>query len=133
MALKTGTPPPIEGARASDYHALFIPGGLAPSELRVNEQALRFVREFAETGRPVGALCHGPQMLISAGLVCGRRMTSWREVAPEITAAGATYVDEALVEDGQFLTARKPGDMPVRMHRLLTVLDRRRAHDEENA
>ncbi|MFI9531652.1 DJ-1/PfpI family protein [Nocardia fusca] len=91
------------------------------------------MREFAATGRPVGALCHGPQVLISAGLAEGRQMTSWREVAPEVTGAGATYVDEPLVEDGQFLTARKPGDMPVQMHRLLQVLDERRDHEKDNA
>ncbi|MDQ7809789.1 type 1 glutamine amidotransferase domain-containing protein [Amycolatopsis sp. A133] len=133
LPLKTGTRP-IEGAQAQDYDALFVPGGLAPGELRKNEAALDFVRAFATTGRPVAALCHGPQVLISAGLAEGRRMTSWRDVAPEVRAAGATYVDEPTVEDGQFITARKPGDMPVQMHRLLEVLDERREqNDKENA
>lgn len=132
LSLKTGTRP-IEGARAQDYDALFVPGGLAPGELRKNETALAFVRDFAQTGRPVGALCHGPQVLISAGLAEGRRMTAWRDVAPEVRAAGATYVDEPVVEDGQFVTARKPGDMPVQLHRFLKVLDERREQDKENA
>ncbi|HWJ65281.1 MAG TPA: type 1 glutamine amidotransferase domain-containing protein [Nocardioides sp.] len=118
LPLKTGTRP-IEGAIASDYDALFIPGGLAPGALRTNDTALAFVKEFAATGRPVGALCQGPQVLISAGLAEGRRLTSWKDVEPEVTAAGATYVDEPLVEDGQFVTARKPGDMPIQLRRFL--------------
>ncbi|MET7458386.1 type 1 glutamine amidotransferase domain-containing protein [Streptomyces sp. NPDC005574] len=121
LPLKAGTRP-IDGAVWTDYDALFIPGGLAPGVLRTNEAVLSFVQGFAETGRPVGALCHGPQVLISAGLAQGRRMTSWKDVEPEVTAAGATYVDEPLVEDGQFLTARKPGDMPIQLRRFLQRL-----------
>lgn len=116
LPLKTGTRP-IEGAVPTEYDALFIPGGLAPGSLRTDETALAFVRDFADTGRPVGALCHGPQVLISAGLAEGRRLTSWKDVEPEITAAGAIYVDDPLVEDGQFVTARKPGDMPIQLRR----------------
>jgi protease I len=83
---------------------------------------LAFVSDFAATGRLVGAVCHGPQVLISAGLADGRRMTSWRDVAPEVRAAGAEYVDEPVVEDGQFITARKPGDMPLELARFLERL-----------
>ncbi|MFB2554866.1 type 1 glutamine amidotransferase domain-containing protein [Herbiconiux liangxiaofengii] len=121
LALRTGVQP-IIGARAADYDALFIPGGLAPSELRELPEALAFVSDFAATGRLVGAVCHGPQVLISAGLANGRRMTSWKDVAPEVRAAGAEYVDEPVVEDGQFITARKPGDMPLELARFLERL-----------
>ncbi|MEV0952092.1 type 1 glutamine amidotransferase domain-containing protein [Promicromonospora sp. NPDC050249] len=127
LPLRTGTSP-IEGAHAGDYDALFIPGGLAPAALRQDPQALSFVRSFAQTGRPVGALCHGPQVLISAGLAQGRRMTAWRDVAPEISQAGGIYVDESTVEDGQFLTARKPGDMPRQLHRFLAMIEQDRSN-----
>jgi protease I len=121
LALHTGVQS-IEGADADDYDALFIPGGLAPSELRDLPEALAFTSAFAETGRLIGAVCHGPQVLISAGLVEGRRMTSWRDVAPEVRAAGGLYVDEPVVEDGQFVTARKPGDMPLELARFMERL-----------
>jgi protease I len=121
LSLHTGVQA-IAGAQAADYDALFIPGGLAPSELRELPEALTFVSDFAATGRLIGAVCHGPQVLISAGLIEGRRMTSWKDVAPEVRAAGAQYVDEPVVEDGQFITARKPGDMPLELARFLERL-----------
>ena len=104
------------------YDLLFVPGGLAPGELRQDPDAISFVQAFAASGRLIGAVCHGPQVLIDAGLVAGRTMTSWYGVAPEVVAAGGTWVDEALVEDGQFVTARKPGDLPVELARLLQRL-----------
>ncbi|WP_285106408.1 type 1 glutamine amidotransferase domain-containing protein [Promicromonospora sp. MEB111] len=121
LALKTGVTR-IDDATASDYDALFIPGGLAPSEVREIPEALKFVNDFADTGRLIGAVCHGPQILISAGLATGRRMTSWRDVAPEVREAGAEYVDEPVVEDGQYITSRKPGDMPRELARFLERL-----------
>lgn len=95
-----------------DYALLYIPGGKAPEELRKIESVLTFVRDFASTGKPIAAICHGPQVLVSAGLVAGREMAAWPEVKKEIEAAGGRYVDEALVEDGQYITARMPGDLP---------------------
>ena len=105
-----------------DYDLLFIPGGLAPGELRRDPRAIAFVQAVAGWGTTIGAVCRGPQVLVDAGLVAGRSMTSWHEVAPEITAAGGTYLDQALVEDGQFVTSRKPGDMPLEVSRLLQRL-----------
>ena len=104
------------------YDLVFIPGGLAPGELREDADAIGFVQAFAGTGRPIGAVCHGPQVLIDAGLVTGRRMTSWYGVAPEIARAGGSWLDEALVEDGPFITARKPGDLPIEMSRIFERL-----------
>ncbi|MEU3985554.1 type 1 glutamine amidotransferase domain-containing protein [Streptomyces sp. NPDC026672] len=118
---------PLAEGEPADYDLLFIPGGLAPTALRENPEALAFVREFAGSGKPIGAVCHGPQLLAAAGLVEGRSLTSWHEVAPEIVAAGGTYVDEPLVEDGPFLTSRKPGDLPVELHRMLELLGREAA------
>jgi protease I len=102
---------PIESVRPEDYVLIYLPGGKAPAELRKNEQVLSFVKEFAASGKPIAAVCHGPQVLISADLVRGKQIAAWPEVADELRKAGATFVDEALVEDGQFITARKPGDL----------------------
>lgn len=129
LSLQTGLQT-IQSATAADYDALFIPGGLAPSEVRTLPEALAFVRDFVATGGLVGAVCHGPQVLASAGVVTGRDMTSWRDVADEVRAAGGTYVDQPVVEDGQFVTARKPGDMPQQMAR---VLERLRVAREDRA
>lgn len=111
---------PIEACRPENYELLYIPGGKAPSELRKNEEVLQFVKEFAASGKPIAAICHGPQVLISAGLVRGKRMACWPEVQKELEEAGGIFVDEALVEDGQFITARQPGDLP---RHLCGVLD----------
>lgn len=113
----------VADARPDDYDLLFIPGGLAPGEVRRDAGAIRFVQDFAATGRTIGAVCHGPQVLVTAGLVEGRRMTSWKEVADEIRDAGGDYRDEPVVEDGQFITARKPGDMPLELARILERLE----------
>jgi protease I len=120
MGLKETTA--LDQVDPADYDLLFIPGGLAPGELRRDPRALAFVQAVAGRGTTIGAVCHGPQVLVDAGLVAGRSMTSWHEVAPEITAAGGTYLDRALVEDGQFVTSRKPGDMPLEISRLLQRL-----------
>jgi protease I len=112
----------IDTVRASDYALLYIPGGKAPAELRKNEQVLNFVREFAAANKPIAAICHGPQVLISAGLVRGKRMACWPDVKPELEEAGGRFVDEALVEDGQFVTGRWPGDLPRHMWGTLDYL-----------
>lgn len=101
----------LKDVRANDYALLYIPGGKAPKELRSNEQAMAFVRDFALSGKPIAAICHGPQVLIEAGLVTGKRIAGWPEIRKELEDAGATFVDEALVEDGQFITGRNPGDL----------------------
>jgi protease I len=112
----------IDEARASDYALVYIPGGKAPAELRKNENVLAFVRDFAASGKPIAAICHGPQVLISAELVHGKRMAAWPEVRSELEEAGAIFVDEALVEDGQFITGRQPGDLPRHLWGVLDIL-----------
>ncbi|GGE43973.1 glutamine amidotransferase [Pullulanibacillus camelliae] len=109
-------------ANPLDYKLLFIPGGLAPTALKEIAEAVSFVKSYAEQGNLIGAVCHGPQLLATAGLIKGRKMTSWHEVANEIREAGATYLDEPLVEDGQYITARKPGDLPIEMSRIIERL-----------
>ena len=96
-----------------------------PAALRKNEAVLDFVRQFAASGKPIAAVCHGPQILVSAGLVRGRTLSSYPEVASEITEAGGTWTDEALQIDGQFITARYPGDLPRHLHGTLEVLEGR--------
>lgn len=108
-----------------DYLMLYVPGGHAPLELRTLPAALDFVRAFAAADKPVGLVCHAPQLLVSAGLAEGRRLTSWYEVAAEIEAVGGTWLDEAVVHDGPFFTARKPGDLPAEMRVIIEHLDQR--------
>lgn len=122
LALRTGLQR-IDTADPADYELLYIPGGLAPAEVRTIPEALEFVRRFADTGKIIGAVCHGPQVLASAGLLGGRTMTSWYDVADEVRAAGGTWINSPVVEDGQFITARKPGDMPQELARIFTRLE----------
>jgi protease I len=99
-------------AQVDDYDALLIPGGfINPDLLRQSETARQFVREFDATGRPIATLCHGPWLLASAGLTKGRRMTSWPGVRDDLVNAGAIWLDEAVVRDGNWLTSRGPQDM----------------------
>jgi protease I len=90
----------INDVNPADYALLYIPGGKAPAELRKNDAVISFVKQFAAAGKPIAAICHGPQVLVSADLVRGRQLAAWPEVAKEIEEAGGTFVDEALVEDG---------------------------------
>ena len=95
-----------------DYDALLIPGGfINPDLLRQSAEARQFVRQFDAAGKPIATLCHGPWLLASAGLTTGRRMTSWPGVRDDMVNAGATWMDEAVVRDGNWLTSRGPQDM----------------------
>ena len=91
-----------------EFDALVIPGGHSPDHIRTDATVVEFVRRFAESGRPLAAVCHGPQLLIEAGVVEGRTMTSWPSVKTDLVNAGARWVDEQVVTDGSFITARKP-------------------------
>src|ERR1700733_6587993 len=81
----------IDDIRVQDYALLYLPGGKAPAELRKNEKVVSFVKKFAQSGKPIAAICHGPQVLISAGLVRGKRMAAWPEIRNEMTKAGAFF------------------------------------------
>jgi protease I len=103
----------VEEASASDYDALVIPGGVGnPDTLRGDENAVGFVREFFEQAKPVGAICHGPWMLVEAGVVRGRKVTSWPTLQTDIRNAGGQWVDEEVVVDQGLVTSRKPDDLP---------------------
>jgi len=103
----------IEEADASDYDALLIPGGVGnPDQMRMDENAVSFVRDFFEAGKPVAVICHGPWMLVEAGVVRGRRVTSWPSLQTDIRNAGGEWVDEQVVVDQGLVTSRKPDDLP---------------------
>jgi len=103
----------VEEARADDYDALVIPGGVGnPDTMRMDENAVEFTRQFFEQGKPVGVICHGPWMLIEAGVVRGRKVTSWPSLRTDIQNAGGNWVDQEVVVDEGLVTSRKPDDLP---------------------
>ncbi len=97
---------------AKDFDAIIVPGGYAPDKMRLHQPMVDLVRDAFSSGKVVGAICHGPQLLISADIVRGSRVTSWRSVAIDLRNAGAEWVDEPVVRDGNLITARKPADLP---------------------
>ena len=100
-------------ADAADYDGLVLPGGVAnPDALRVDEDAVGFVRSFFEQDKPVGVICHGPWMLIEADMVRGRTLTSWPSLQTDLRNAGATWVDEEVHVDNGLVTSRSPHDLP---------------------
>ena len=102
----------ISDARADDYDALMLPGGvLNPDKLRRNKEAVEFAKDFLETGKPVAAICHGPQLLIETGLLEGRDMTSYPSVQTDIKNAGATWHDREVIVDNGLVTSRSPKDL----------------------
>jgi protease I len=103
----------VEEVDASDYDALLIPGGVGnPDQLRGDENMVAFVRDFFEQAKPVAAICHAPWVLIDAGVVRGRTLTSWPTVGTDLRNAGATWVDKEVVVDSGLVTSRKPDDIP---------------------
>ncbi|MBI4188031.1 MAG: type 1 glutamine amidotransferase [Chloroflexi bacterium] len=98
--------------KADDFDAIIVPGGYAPDKMRLSQAMIDLVKKAADNGKVVAAVCHGPQLLISAGIVKGRRVTSWPSVAIDLRNAGATWVDEPVVIDGNIITSRKPADLP---------------------
>jgi protease I len=104
---------PLERAKAENYDALLLPGGVMnPDKLRANAGAVRFVKHFVDSGKPIAAICHGPWTLIEAGGVRGRKMTSWPSLQTDLKNAGAQWVDQEVVTDNGLVTSRKPDDIP---------------------
>jgi protease I len=100
-------------ADPSAFDAVVLPGGVAnPDQLRGDDDAVRFVRDFIRTGRPVAAICHAPWTLVEAAVVDGKRLTSWPSLQTDLRNAGAEWVDEEVVVDGNLITSRKPDDLP---------------------
>jgi protease I len=102
----------VGDASAEEYDALMLPGGVAnPDNLRTHPEAVAFVRAFFDAGKPVAAICHAPWTLVEADVVRGRTLTSWPSLQTDLRNAGATWVDEEVVVDGNFVTSRKPDDL----------------------
>ncbi len=102
----------VADVAAKDFDILILPGGKAPAAIRQDDRVLKLTREFFELGKPIAAICHGPQVLVTAGLVKDRKMTCYSGMADELRNAGAKYQDEAVVHDGQLITSRTPPDIP---------------------
>jgi protease I len=103
----------VRRARAEDFDALLLPGGVInPDKLRLEPEALAFISELYEAGKPIAAICHGPWTLIEVGAVKGRRVASWPSLQTDLINAGAEWVDREVVRDGPLVTSRKPDDLP---------------------
>lgn len=104
----------VSDASPADYDGLVLPGGTVnPDKLRADESAVAFVRDFVDSGKPVAAICHGPWTLVEAGVVAGRRLTSYPSIRTDLRNAGARVVDEEVVVDKNLITSRSPKDLPV--------------------
>ncbi|MEP7186327.1 MAG: type 1 glutamine amidotransferase domain-containing protein [Rhodanobacter sp.] len=113
----------VDDARESDYGALVLPGGVMnPDKLRLEPQAIALIKSFGASGKPIAAICHGPWTLIDAGLVEGRKITSWPSLKNDLNNAGAHWQDSEVVCDGQLITSRKPADIPAFVDALLDAL-----------
>ena len=117
----------ITEARADDYDALLLPGGVGnPDRLRSEPAAVALIKAFADAGKPVAAICHGPWLLVEADLLRGRKATSWHSIRTDLRNAGATVVDEPAVTDGNIITSRAPDDVPAFTDALVAAIE---AHD----
>jgi protease I len=111
-------------ARIKDFDALVIPGGHAPDRMRMRHAMVDLARDAMNAGKPVAAICHGPQVLISANTLRGRTLTCWPSIAVDVKNAGGLYVDKPVVEDGNLITSRKPDDVPFFSEAILRALAR---------
>jgi len=103
---------PADKVKASEFDAIIIPGGYAPDKMRLHQSIIDLVKQAHDLNKVIAAICHGPQLLISADIVRGRRVTSWPSVAIDLINAGAEWVDTPVVRDGNLITSRKPADLP---------------------
>jgi deglycase len=111
-------------AKIKDFDAVVIPGGHAPDKMRMRHAMVDLARDAMEAGKPVAAICHGPQVLISANVLRGRTLTCWPSIAIDVKNAGGLYVDKPVVEDGNLITSRKPDDVPVFSDAIIRALSR---------
>ena len=113
----------VADASVDDYDALVLPGGVAnPDALRTDAGAVALIKAFVDAGKPVAAICHAPWTLVEAGVLDGKRLTSWPSLQTDIRNAGGTWVDEEVVEDGNLITSRNPDDLPAFNKALLAAL-----------
>ncbi len=114
----------LKEVNPGDYDILILPGGKAPEAVRKEERAVEIARHFFKKNKPVAAICHGPQTLITAGLLKGRHATCYKSVAQEMKEAGALYEDKEVVVDGNLITSRQPSDLPAFLRELVKALRR---------
>jgi protease I len=112
----------VRDVSVGDFDALFIPGGYSPDKLRIDEAAVRFAGEFVTSGKPVFAICHAAQLLITARVLGGRRVTGWKSIIQDIKNAGAEYIDKEVVVDRNLVSSRKPDDIPAFIQAALEML-----------
>ena len=112
----------VSEASAANYDALVLPGGTVnPDRLRINKDAMQFVRDFFEAGKPIGAICHGPWSLVETGIVSGRTVASWPSLKTDIRNAGGKWVDEEVHAENGLVTSRKPDDLPAFCRKIVEV------------
>jgi protease I len=112
----------VAEVNVDDYDALVIPGGVGnPDTMRMSEDAVRFVRDFFESGKPIAAICHAPWMLVEADVARGRKLTSFSSIKTDVQNAGGNWVDEEVVVDGNIVTSRSPDDLPAFTRELLEL------------
>ncbi len=127
MDMKLGKTCRLVAREAEDFDAVVLPGGMAPDELRRHEAVLQFLRKADEKNKIIASICHGPQLLISAGLLKGRKMTCVDSIKDDVINAGANYVDEELVRDGNMISSRTPEDLPAFGREIVSALSQIKA------
>lgn len=115
----------LEEVRSSDYDLLILPGGKAPEAIRKEEEAVKIAKDFFEENKPVSAICHGPQLLVTADLLKGRHATCSKSVAEELKDAGAIYEDREVIVDGNLITSRQPSDLPAFLRETMNMLKKK--------
>lgn len=124
----------VDEVSVDDFDALLLPGGqMNPDKLRMNEDAVQIVKDFADAGKPIAAICHGPWLLVEADVVDGRTVTGWPSIHTDLLNAGADVVDREVVQDGNFITSRKPEDIPAFSKALIEKLGAKVAEKLETA
>lgn len=113
----------IKDVSVDDFDALLIPGGYSPDKLRSHHEAVKFVKDFMGSGKPVFSICHDPQLLISADVLRDRKITGWKPIIQDIENAGAIFIDSEVVEDDNLVSSRSPQDLPVFIETILKKLD----------
>ncbi len=123
---KEGTPVKVDKAAKNvsvdDFDAILIPGGYSPDQLRADDEVVRFTKEFVNSGKPVFAICHAPQLLITAQVLEGRKITGWKSIIQDIKNAGAEFIDHEVVTDGNLISSRSPTDIPAFIRACLKTL-----------
>ena len=113
----------VAEADPAEFDALVLPGGqINPDKLRMDKDAVSFVKRFVQTGKTVAAICHGPWMLVEADVVRGKTVTSWPSIRTDLKNAGANVVDQEVAQDGQFITSRKPDDIPAFSEKIIEAV-----------